>query len=65
MDLGQVSTNENENNKEVLKTKIIKLKPSKEQDKTLRKWFGASRWVYNQCVDLYNKGKLKKMRRVP
>ena len=30
MDLGQVSTNENENDKEVLKTKIIKLKPSKE-----------------------------------
>jgi transposase len=38
----------------------VKLKPTKEQKKTLNKWFGAYRWVYNKAVSLYNKGDLKK-----
>jgi hypothetical protein len=41
----------------------IRLYPSNEQDPTLKKWFGAARWTYNQCLSAVVKGKIKKTKK--
>jgi putative transposase len=38
------------------KTYRVKIYPSTEQKQTLRKWFGARRWIYNRCLALINSG---------
>lgn len=37
-----------------LKTRKIKIKPTKEQKLKLKQWFGSYRFVYNQCIDYIN-----------
>jgi len=54
-------SNEKDDEKEakVLKTRKLKLFPSKRQGKKFRHsidWFGAVRWTYNQCVFAHKKG---------
>jgi len=39
------------NHSDLLRSRKIKIFPSKEQREKLDKWFGSCRWVYNQCVN--------------
>lgn len=41
----------------VLRVKHIRLYPTSEQKATLREWFGAARWVYNNCVEAVKSGR--------
>lgn len=34
----------------------IRIYPTPEQKKTLKKWFGVKRWVYNKCLNMYKGG---------
>jgi hypothetical protein len=34
----------------------IRLYPTKEQQETLKKWFGTARWTYNQCLSAVKEG---------
>jgi putative transposase len=42
---------------EIMRSKKVKLYPNQEQQKILTQWFGANRWVYNQCVNNLNQRK--------
>ena len=42
-----------------VRARKIKLDPSKEWAERLKKWMGTSRWIYNRCLDFYNKKKCK------
>ena len=44
----------------VKRAKNIRIQPTKQQRQTLKEWFGASRWMYNQAVTMYNNGALRK-----
>lgn len=44
----------------VKRAKNIRIKPTKLQKQTLKEWFGASRWIYNKAVALYNDGTIRK-----
>lgn len=46
----------NESDPTVLRVKHIRLFPTKEQKETLLEWFGAARWVYNNCVQAVRDG---------
>ena len=59
MDCAQRNTNESvkkrktstkTEKKTLIKTRRIRIYPTREQKQTLNKWFGAARWTYNQCV---------------
>jgi len=39
--------------KEAKKSIKIRVYPTKEQDAKLKRWFGAARWTYNQCVESF------------
>jgi len=69
MDLEQeyIKGQEKKNNKkekldkpEAEKSIRIRIKFNKEQKKTLNKWFGVRRWIYNRCLHMINTGKAKK-----
>ena len=38
----------------VVRARKIRLYPTTKQKKKLSEWFGAARWVYNQCVEAVN-----------
>lgn len=42
-----------EDEKNSLKAIKIRLFPTKEQEMTLKQWFGTARWTYNHCVQSY------------
>jgi len=43
----------------VIKSKKIKIYPSYDQKLILRKWFGASRLVYNKTIEHLNNKEIK------
>ena len=54
-----------------MRSKKIKLYPTKEQKETLKLWFGSRRWVYNQCLNhikqnktFFQKGKGKSNQKI-
>ena len=47
--------------KEIMRAKKIKLYPTVEQKTVLNHWFGARRWVYNQCLNYINQKKQGKL----
>ena len=46
-----------------VRARKIKLNPSKVWRERLKKWMGTSRWIYNRCLDFYNKKKCKLSRK--
>lgn len=35
------------------KARKVRIYPNEEEKKTLKKWFGCSRYIYNRCIDIY------------
>lgn len=65
MDCEQVLIKEQEKKKKIKKSKTkksaekskhIQIYPNIEQKQTLKKWFGARRWIYNKCLEAYKSG---------
>lgn len=51
--------------KDLLRAKKIKLYPTTQQKQQLCKWFGANRWVYNQCNNYIKQLRIEKNNQIP
>ena len=42
-----------------MKVRKLRVFPTKQQKEKLKKWFGATRWTYNKCVEVQRSGALR------
>jgi putative transposase len=57
--LPKTTDGEEESDEGLKRATRIKLDPTPEWRQRLKTWCGTARWIYNKCLDRYNKGKCK------